>query len=165
VQTYHAYLEHLHEQIKQNPFRVDHVSYSANGAGYFRLIDQFFETFYDLIKDIRAGRLTDARKGDRMLRDLADGTLFQHELFGSATRAWNMFTGYELFGDGEWLDKLAGEEQMLELFITCIHGYLDSGYFLRYPYKSGHGIRLAVWDKDQGGYLPEEYREDPGIER
>jgi hypothetical protein len=153
VKEYKEKLQHLHDVIKNNPFRKDYETHIKYGKGYYDVLYSFAETFYHLTDDIRKDRLKDVSENDRPLTNVANDCLFIHDFYGSINRSLNAILSHEGSNDPKIIDILHNEEELIELYLSCIHCYLDTGYFNRYPFKYRGAIKWAEWNYDRKEYI------------
>lgn len=142
----------LHTNIKENPFRKNYIANIIYGKGYFATVYTFAETFYHLTKDVQKNILTDIDEEDKKLAKVADACLFIHDFYGAINRSENALASYKATDNIEKLDILHEEEELIELCISCIHCYLETGFFYRYPFKRKGKITFVDWNTEKQDY-------------
>lgn len=152
INDYKKQLSELHEKIKNNPFRQDYELYSRYGKGYFDTVYKFAEMFYHLIKDIRDNILQDISDEDKKLAQVAKGCLFTHDFFAAINRSNNALYSY-INGKNDRINIIHKEEELIELCITCIHCYIDTGILNRFPFRYKGFITWAEWDDEKNDYV------------
>lgn len=146
VKEYKDKLRELHRKIKENPFRKGYERYIAYGKGYYELVYMFAQLFYKLTKDIQRGLIEgNLTEEDKKLAKVADDCLFIHDFYGSINRSENNILAYDSTNS---LNKVHEEEELIECCISCIHCYIETGYFNRYPYRSKGQVKWMEWFTD-----------------
>ena len=151
VEAYKKELNTLHDAIKDNPFRRDYEVYAKYGPGYFKTVYKFAETFYHLIKSIQRNELPDVTESDKKLAKVI--TLdFIHDFYAACNLSSTAISMHLYNGEQKYMDRILKKEEYLELCISFIHGYLETGEFLRYPTLRKEEIVWAEWNPEQGKY-------------
>lgn len=57
INDYKTQLHRLHNEIKDNPFRINHEINAKYGQKYFETVYEFAKTFYHLTKAIQKDRI------------------------------------------------------------------------------------------------------------
>lgn len=157
LKEYKDKLNTLHARIKKNPFRSGYEANMRYGKEYFDTVYKFAETFYHLVKDIKSNNLEDITAEDKKLSKMTNVHLFIHDFYGSINRSSNALFAFKTSNDylrkKNPLDILHGEEEYIELCISCIHGYLDIGLFNRYPIKCKNSIIWKEWNDEKQDYI------------
>ena len=151
VTEYKEKLQELHDRIKENPFRKGYEPYIEFGPGYFKTVYEFAETFYHLIKDIRDNLLPDVKELDKKLGKV-DCLDFIHDFYSVCNISGAAVRHYQKDDDPEFMEILHRQEELVEADISCIHTYLETGVFDRYPSKSRNGILWSEWNEDTQSY-------------
>lgn len=147
VEEYKEKLKELHEKIKENPFRRNYEVNAKYGKGYYDLVYKFAETFYHLTKDIQKNRIEkDVSENDRKLEKVADTCLFIHDFYGAVNRSENAILSNKI-------EILHEEEELIELDISCVHCYIESGFFNRFPFRYKGSIVWAEWNDEKDDYV------------
>lgn len=146
IEQYKEQLSQLHNSIKTNIFRKDYDLYIKYGTGYFDTMYKFAELFYHLTKDIQRNIINNISVEDSKLSKVADDCLFIHDFYGSINRCSNAIISNSI-------DIIHKEEQFIELCITCIHTYIDTGLFNRYPFKYRGKLTWVEWDNNRNEYV------------
>jgi len=120
------------------------------GTGYFKLVYEFAETFYHLIKDIRENKLPDIEKTDEKLANV-DVLDFIHDFYGACNISEASVRNYE-FAPEKSISLIHKQEELLELDISCIHTYLETGRFDKYPFRTRNGIQWSEWVEETQQY-------------
>lgn len=155
VTDYKEKLTDLHDAIKENPFRKDYIAYSKYGEGYFETIREFVDTFYALTKAIRDRDVTGVTDEDKKLTKIAI-YLFFHDFRSTANYGYNHISNYNATENPKRIKQIQDGEQFLETCISCVHCYLETGLFNRYPFKKRNGeIGWATWSNVSNEYLTE----------
>lgn len=152
VEKYKEQLRELHDRIMQNSFRRDEESNSKYGKGYFDTVYRLAQTFDCLIKDIQKGWLDDVIDEDEKLAKATEECQFIHNFYGCVNRSSSAIICFNDLGKYEALEALHEESELVELCIYCIHCYIDTGCFNRYPLISHGSIKLASWNNERNQY-------------
>lgn len=154
IKVYKDKLGILHDQIKNNPYRIDHVQYSRYGENYYETVYKFAETFYHLTKDVQKGLIQgDLTDEEKKLAIVAKPCLFIHDFYAACNRSENAIISYEKYGKQESLDIINEEEMMLELSINCVHTFIDTGLINKYPFRYHGRVLFAKWDDEKQDYI------------
>ena len=151
VSKYKAKLRELHDLIKENPFRKGYEPYIDFGPGYFEIVYEFAETFYHLIKDIRENLFSNINELDNKLAKV-DCLDFIHDFYSACTISKAAVRRYQKDNNPDFIQMIHKQEELLEWDISCIHTYLETGVFDRYPSKSKDGILWSEWNEDTESY-------------
>lgn len=151
IEEHKEKLKELHESIKNNPFRRGYVENARYGEGYYDIVYKFAETFYHLIKDIQKNETEITEPEDKKLAKVSVA-LFIHDFYAAVNRSHNAIYSYN-HGKEDRISILHEEEELIELCISCIHGYLDTGLFNRYPFRYHGGVKWIEWNDDKNDYI------------
>lgn len=154
IQEYKNQLNQLHEQIKNNPFRRGYETNYKYGKGYYTTVYKFAWTFYHLIKDIRNNELADVNEFDKRLAKI-DVMDFIHDFYGAcnASKAAIMYYSDNINEEWDALKIIYEYEELLELDISCIHKYLETGLFNQYPFRHKNKIVWSEWDNENENFI------------
>ena len=155
-------LSELHDKIKENKYRENMHLYLKYASGYYNLLFDFLETFYEMTKEAK-------KNGEGQLSKL-DPMLFYHD-FHAAILTSKMYAqdiledAYDEYGGSPEKDWDVIEEEMIEIEngIGCIHRFIESGRFdIFYAWKRGVYMRFE-WNNKEQCYEPKhivkEYKE------
>lgn len=154
IQEYKNKLNELHEQIKNNPFRRGYETNYKYGKGYYTTVYEFAWTFYHLIKDIKNNKLADINEFDKRLAKI-DVMDFIHDFYGACnvSKAAIICYSKNIIEEFEALKIIYQYEELLELDISCIHKYLETGLFNQYPFRHKNKIVWSEWDNDHENFI------------
>lgn len=88
-----------------------------------------------------------------MLAKVAEGCLFIHDFYACVNRSENAIISYNDYGKTDRLNIVHEEEELVELCISCVHCYIDTGLFYRFPFKYKDSIKWAEWNAEQNDYV------------
>lgn len=154
IESYKQKLKMMHMAIKANLYREDHIRYSHYGEGYYEAVYKFAETFYHLTKDVQKntiqGKLNDE---DKKLAMIAKNCCFIHDFYAACNRSENAIISYRTYGKSKSIDIIHKEELMLELAISCVHTYIETGMINKYPFKYHGEVLFMKWDENRQEYV------------
>lgn len=155
VNDYKEKLTVIHDAIKENPFRRDHVTYAKYGEGYFETLRKFSDAFYELAKAIRDKDVTGVTDEDKKLIKVAKFGLFFHDFNSRVNRGYNLISNYNATENLDKIKYIYEDEQFLEACISCIHCYIEDGLFNRYPYidRTTKGLGWVIWSNTENDFV------------
>lgn len=152
INEYKNQLIQLHCSIKNHIFRENYELNAKYGKDYYDIVYKFAETFYHLTKAIKLNQLENISDEDKKLAQVAKGCLFSHDFYAAINRSNNALYSY-INGKLDRIDIIHEEEQLIELCISCIHCYIDTGLFNRFPFKYRGSIKWAEWNDEKQDYV------------
>ncbi len=130
-------LQMLHDVIKSNPYREDAFAYDSFKEGYFRTLQMLSDCFFEWCKSHRLSSNPIGRISPNFFHDLNHCiSVCRHAQYGTA--------------------RYNHAETMIEISLSLIHTYLDTGKVEKYPTKIGDDIVWNIWQQEENAYRREQ---------